>query len=94
MPLDNYFNAISVKLTAEENIIKKEEKVEIEERLKVLLNSLTIKQKEAVCLRFMHGMSYEEISQLLNMDNIKSARNLVSRAIVQIRKHNLMFLFL
>jgi DNA-directed RNA polymerase specialized sigma24 family protein len=36
-------------------------------------------------LRYIYNMEYEEIADLLNMNNSKSARNLVSRALEHIR---------
>lgn len=60
---------------AEDNIKDKFEKV---------MSLLSDRQKEAIYLRFQAEMSYEEISQLLNI-NYQSARNLVHRSIEKIR---------
>ena len=75
----------SVKITVLDNLIEKEEQEALETRLKSLLDKLTSHQREAVCLRFIYEMEYEEIADLLNLQNTKSARNLVSRAMERMR---------
>lgn len=69
-------------------LIEEEERIEISKRVKYMLEKLTPRQREAIYLRYMHNMEYDEIANLLNMNNPKSARNLVSRAIIQLRKEN------
>ncbi len=81
-------------VTMLDNLIQEEERTEISRKIKVLLNLLTSRQREAVCLRYIYGMEYDEIADLLNMGNSKSARNLVSRAIEHLRKEDLSTLFL
>lgn len=81
-------------VTILDNLILEEERIEISRKIKLLLNLLTSRQREAVCLRYIYGMEYDEIADLLNMGNSKSARNLVSRAIEHLRKEDLSTLFL
>lgn len=81
-------NNFSVKITVLDDLIEEEERIALENKIETLLKNLTSRQREAVCLRFIYEMEYEEIAGLLNMTNSKSARNLVSRAIEQIRKNN------
>ena len=47
--------------------------------------SMTARQKEAVYLHYSMGLSYEETAVLMDM-NIQSLRNLLSRAVLKIRK--------
>ena len=49
-----------------------------------VLSLLSDRQKEAIYLRFQAEMSYDEISQLLGINN-QSARNIVHRAMEKIR---------
>lgn len=49
------------------------------------LNNLSSRQKEVIYLRFIEELEYEEISQLLEI-NYQSARNLIHRAIEQLRE--------
>lgn len=57
---------------------------EIKEKFEKVLGMLNARQKEAIYLKFQMGLSYEEISQLLQI-NYQSARNLIHRSITKIR---------
>ena len=72
-------------VTILDDIISHEDQAHLKERVRLLLESLTPRQREAVYLRYMHNMSYEEISRLLQM-NQTSVRKLVYRAIDSMRK--------
>jgi len=50
------------------------------------LSCLTNRQKEAIYLKFVSELSYEEISQVLDMNN-QSVRNLVYRGLEKIREN-------
>lgn len=60
-----------------------------------ILKGLTEHQKEIIYLRFIHEMSFEEISEIMKI-NTQSARNLLFRSMEKIRKnlHQLLFHFL
>lgn len=60
-----------------------------------ILKGLTGRQKEIIYLRFIHEMSFEEISEIMKI-NTQSARNLLFRSMEKIRKnlHQLLFHFL
>ncbi|MDR0393713.1 MAG: sigma-70 family RNA polymerase sigma factor [Tannerella sp.] len=55
------------------------------EMFEQVVRMLNPRQKEAIYLRFQLGLSYEEISHLLGI-NYQSARNLIHRSILKIRK--------
>lgn len=57
---------------------------EIKEKFLSIINVLTPRQKEAIYLRYQEDMSYEEISELLNI-KYQSTRNLIHRSIEKIR---------
>lgn len=80
-------------VTALDKLIDDEERASLEKRIQDLLNCLTSRQREAVYLRFINEMSYEEIADLLNMTP-PSVRNLISRAIERMRKENVLTLFM
>jgi len=63
---------------------KNERDEEITEKFEKVVSLLSERQKEAIYLKYQHGMSYEEISQLLGI-NYQSARNLIHRSIERIR---------
>lgn len=53
-----------------------------------ILKGLTGRQKEIIYLRFVHEMSFEEISEIMEI-NIQSARNLLTRSMEKLRKEAL-----
>jgi len=57
-----------------DSLIEEEERFELSQKIKLLLEQLTFRQREAVCLRYIYNMEYEEIADLLNMNNSKSAK--------------------
>lgn len=56
----------------------------IKARFEEVLSLLSDRQKEVIYLRFQADMSYEEISQLLGINN-QSVRNIIYRAMEKIR---------
>lgn len=55
------------------------------EKLNKVLNILPARQKEALYLRYHHGLNVDEIAEILSV-NYQSANNLLHRALVNIRK--------
>ena len=80
----NQYN-FTIEVSIIDTIIDKEEKKNLEEKVNDLLNSLTSTQREAIYLRYMQEMEYEEIARLLDI-NPESARKLVYRGIDKLRK--------
>ena len=83
----------SVKVTVLDELIRDEDRVQIRNGIEKYLNCLTNRQREALYLRFIQDLDYEEIAVLLNMSP-HAARKLTSRAIIRIREHNKLLLFL
>lgn len=81
-------------ITILDDLIEEENRQEISQKIKSLLEQLTDHQREAVCLRYIYDMEYKDIAQILKMENEKSARNLVSRAIQKLKSENVYILFL
>lgn len=50
------------------------------------MNKLSSRQQEAIYLRFVKGLSYEELSDILQV-NYQSARNLIFRGIEKLREN-------
>ncbi len=55
------------------------------EQLNASINKLSDRQKEALYLRYHQGLSVEQVSEVLNL-NYQSTKNLIHRAILQLRK--------
>ena len=65
----------------------------IEKQIELYLNLLTGRQREAVYLRFIEEMEYEEIAIILEM-SAPAVRKLVCRAIARIRTEELSLVML
>ena len=70
-----------------DELVAQEDKVAIETEIKNLLEILTDRQKEAVYLRFIQELEYEEVANLLDM-TAPAVRKLISRAIKRMRDEN------
>jgi RNA polymerase sigma factor (sigma-70 family) len=71
--------SIEDRLIAEETTTKKVE------QLNKSINQLSDRQKEAIYLRYHQGLSVEQVAEVLNL-NYQSTKNLLHRAILQLRK--------
>jgi RNA polymerase sigma factor (sigma-70 family) len=69
----------------EEQLIADETMAIKVQQLNRLINNLPARQKEALYLRYHQGLSVEQVAEVLNM-NYQSTKNLLHRAILQLRK--------
>lgn len=69
----------------ENEIFDNESEIKKINELNKALNMLTSRQKEAIYLKFVCRLKYEEIAQIMDL-NYQSVRNLVCRAIEKLRK--------
>ena len=78
--------------SVEEQFLKKETAHNNVVQVKKLLQVLSPKQNEVIYYRYVEEMSYDEIGELMHMNN-QSVRNLVHRSILKIRElmHNEIF---
>ena len=83
----------NMEVTVLEQLIEEEDRMEIEKKIKDYLSGLTRRQREAIFLRYIKELSYEEIASILDM-SVPSARNLIMRGMRKIRRHDPMFLLL
>ncbi|WP_321330733.1 sigma-70 family RNA polymerase sigma factor [uncultured Bacteroides sp.] len=71
-----------------DELIAEEDRAMIQKQIETYLNMLTGRQREAVYLRFIEELDYEEIAIMLNM-TAPAVRKLVCRAIARIREQQL-----
>lgn len=71
-------------ISIEESLTDEEERKNLKAKVEELMSELSPSQKEAVYLRYMQEMSYEEIAQLLNITP-ESVRKNVFRAMNKMR---------
>ncbi|MCB0587372.1 MAG: RNA polymerase sigma factor [Phaeodactylibacter sp.] len=78
----------------EESIIEDEIKREHLMRLQKAIESLSERHREIIFLFFYEDLTYEEIREIQDFENIKSARNLLYKALKSLRKKIEVLLFL
>ncbi|MCI6618505.1 MAG: sigma-70 family RNA polymerase sigma factor [Prevotella sp.] len=75
----------TTEVTVLDRLISDEERALIKSSVETMLNQLTPRQREAIYLRYMQNMDYDEIATLLGM-NAGSVRKLVYRSIRSLRR--------
>ncbi len=76
---------IPFEITAETLIVEGEENIEKINKVALLMSHLSNRQREIVYLKFYKNFSYEEISEIMQI-NYQAARNLLSLSIKVLRK--------
>ncbi len=76
---------MQISLTSLDAMIESEHVVRIRRMLESLLNQLSPKQREALLLRFVYEMEYNEIALILNVTP-HAARKFVSKGLSKLRK--------
>lgn len=76
---------------ADESIINDEEERESHLRLQKALNELPENYREIIYLFYYENLSYEEIREIQGFANIKSARNLLYKAVNTLRMRIVLF---
>ena len=71
--------------SALDQLIYDEKELNRQKKLNQLLNDLPVRQKMVIQYRFIEGLKYEEIAQLMDM-NYQSVHNLLQRALNKIRE--------
>lgn len=71
-------------VTVLDDLIDAEDRTAIQKKIQSYLDELTGRQREAIYLRYIEELDYEEIAELMDM-SVPSARNLVFKAIRQLR---------
>jgi len=76
-----------VVMPREEHIINEQAYREKSEQLAKAIGRLTARQREAIYYLYYKSMTYEEIRIMMGLDNVKSARNLIYKAIAAMRPY-------
>jgi len=74
----------NVQYSFQDSIINQEITLEILEKLRKAIQNLTSGQREVIYLRFEEGLSYQEISRIMEI-TVESARKQVFRAVSSLR---------
>jgi len=76
---------ISFELSHEHFLIAKQEDLEKSARIKTAITHLSNRQKEIIYLKYYQNLSYEEVSDIMNI-NYQTARNLLYQSIRSLKK--------
>lgn len=85
IPLEESGMDHELDLDAEEHWIRSEEESEVQVKLDMAMAQLSERQKEIIHMKYYQQMEYEEIARIMDL-NYQSARNLVNRALLVLRK--------
>lgn len=86
--IDTIQHTFSLNVTVLDDIIDEERANKLKDTIETLLNKLSPTQREAIYMRYIAGMDYSEISELLNIKP-ESARKLMHRAMEKLRQQSL-----
>jgi RNA polymerase sigma factor (sigma-70 family) len=89
----NLFENIIGVLSVEDELISTEQYSEQIIQLKRAIRQLPKRQQEIIQLRYYHDFSFEEIAEMMQINN-QSVRNLLHRAITELRQYFTPFLLL
>lgn len=75
-------------ITAEDELIEKEDLEEIQRKVENVLSSLTDRQREIIYLRYIHEYNYDEIAFIMNI-SVESCRNLFSKSLNKLKRSSI-----
>lgn len=75
-----------LELSPESILINRQHTEQTTRLLQQKLNALTLRQKEAIYLRFYESLTYEEIAEIMVLKEVKYARTLIYRAIAELKE--------
>ena len=78
--------AFEAELAIDELLIEEEISLEQSRQLQTAFAELSTRQREALYLRYYQGMSYDDIAEIMEVNN-QSARNLASSGLKRLRNH-------
>lgn len=77
--------SFSIEFSQEKKIIDQENQEEKSYRIQTALNKLTCRQRQAILLLYEEGMSYKEITVAMELNEVKSARKVIYRALTTLK---------
>lgn len=80
--MSQYF---SIEFSQETKIIQLENQEEKSHRIQTALNKLTCRQRQAILLLYEEGMTYKEITVAMDLNEVKSARKVIYRALATLK---------
>ncbi|EAZ82475.1 RNA polymerase sigma factor [Algoriphagus machipongonensis] len=81
--MDSFFQ---IELSPETSFIQRESENQRKIQLQEALKKLTTKQRQAILLFYEEELSYKEIAQVMDFNEVKSARKLIYRALSSLKE--------
>ena len=81
--LDGY--NFHLELSPEQKIIDSQQELDNQSILSEAIGTLPVRQKEAVYLYFFENQTYEEVKQSMSLNDVKSVRNLIYKAVKKLK---------
>ena len=92
-PIDDS-TAFSISIDLQDEILDREQKAILKNKIEKILSVLTDRQKEVLFLRYSQELEYEGIAKILKM-TVPASRKLVARAIKRLREeHGLLYIII
>jgi len=79
-----------IEVSHETKLIQDEYDAEKKRMIEQAMNQLTVRQRQAILLLYEEGMSYKEIAEVMELNEVKSARKIIYRALASLKNliHN------
>lgn len=74
-----------IEVSHETKLIQHEFENEKRQMIEEALNRLTVRQRQAILLLYEEGMSYKEIAEVMELNEAKSARKIIYRALATLK---------
>ncbi|MEX2594494.1 MAG: sigma-70 family RNA polymerase sigma factor [Anditalea sp.] len=74
-----------IEVSHETKLIQHEFDREKKQLVEGALNQLTVRQRQAILLLYEEGMSYREIAEVMELNEVKSARKIIYRALASLK---------
>jgi RNA polymerase sigma factor (sigma-70 family) len=83
--LDDERYDFRIELAPDQKMIEIESDIELRRKIEESLTALTPRQREAIYLRFYEDLSFEEVSEILNL-NVGGTYKLIYRALDKLKE--------
>lgn len=84
---DELFDGFPIELSDEEKHINLQIEEEQKAKLQYLLNKLTDNQRQALYYFYYENLSYKEVAEIMHLSHVRSARNLIYKALNGVRAY-------
>lgn len=74
-----------IEISHETKLIQDEFDEEKKKLVEEALDQLTVRQRQAILLLYEEGMSYKEVAEVMELNEVKSARKIIYRALASLR---------